>query len=85
MALFVLTGHHAFKEDTTGRTGVSTLLFYKTGNLTMAFMVGGLVLINQLSGVTINGYAIGSDWMPLSIDFMLLAHGAAGTIIFKAQ
>ncbi|MFZ0392110.1 MAG: hypothetical protein WAN36_16735 [Calditrichia bacterium] len=60
-------------------------LFYQTGNLTMGLMVLGLVLIHFLSKVSINGHLIGNFWMPLSIAFMLLAHGAAGTFIFRTR
>lgn len=58
-------------------------LFYKTGNFTLGAMVLVIVVINQLSGITVNGHQIGTNWGGLIIAAFVFIHGIAGLIIYK--
>ncbi len=61
------------------------LLFYKAGNLSIAFFILAICLISFLSKVVINGHAIGASWMFLSITSILMFHGIAGLVVFKRE
>jgi len=58
-------------------------LFYKTGNLTAAITLLFCVLIYFASGISLNGFDIGANWLILAVFSFLIAHGLSGLVIFS--
>jgi hypothetical protein len=60
-------------------------LFYKIGNITAGVTLGACVVIFYFSDIIINGFQIGKNWLGLVVSCFLIAHGAAGLIVFAKQ
>jgi len=58
-------------------------LFNKIGNITAAVTLFAAIGIYFASGIVMNGHQIGENWLILLVFSFLIAHGAAGLIIFR--
>ena len=58
-------------------------LFLKVGNYTAGATLLACVVIYFFSDLVINGQLIGKNWLGLVVSSFLIAHGAAGLIIFR--
>jgi hypothetical protein len=58
-------------------------LFNKVGNYTAGVTLVACVIIYEMTNVVVNGNKIGDLWLYYACCAFLIAHGAAGLIIFK--
>jgi hypothetical protein len=58
-------------------------LFYRVGNYTAGASLLACVIIYECSDLIFNGQEIGKNWLGLVVSSFIIAHGAAGRLIFK--
>ena len=56
-------------------------LFYKSGNITLVFLILSMVAIDQLKTLTFGGIVVGDYWLNFSIAAFLISHGASGLVV----
>lgn len=57
-------------------------LFYKTGNWSIALTLLAMITIYFCRNLSVNEYLINDNWLILSVNSFLFAHGLSGLVIF---